>query len=54
MWDKEKEHLEDGRDPVQILRKRKRAFKKNQGFLSSSNWTDFWADVSTSETNPRH
>lgn len=54
MWDTEKEHLKNGTDPVQIPRKHKRALKKNQVVLSSSNWTDFWADVSTSETNPRH
>lgn len=30
MWDTKKEHLWDGTDPVQILRKHKRALKKKQ------------------------
>lgn len=54
MWDMEKEQLWDGTDPVQILRKHKRALKKARVVLSSSNWTIFWADVWAGETNPRH
>lgn len=54
MWDTEKEHLWDGTDPVQILRKHKRALKKAGVVLSSSNWTVFCTDVWAGETNPRH